>query len=167
MERVVLTDRDIRQALQNAGDRRLEWLREGRPERYETGAATAVGRDFLGCLGEWGLAKWLGVFPGGFSAAGAGDVGRCEVRAIEGREHSLFAYPNDADDRAIVLALVGNPYWSGVCLLGWIPAVQAKQPVYWDATLKAPAWRVPQSALWPMGDLVAWLEGRSVGVESF
>jgi hypothetical protein len=147
-----LSERDIRLAACNALERRIEWLRDGRTERFDTVGVSGLGRDWLGCLGELAVAKWLGRYPGGFSVRGAGDLVGVEVRTIEKRGAALQVYREDPDCAAFVLAYAGDVLRDGVDLLGWIPGAEAKDGRFWDASHRAPAFLVPQMYLRPMAE---------------
>ena len=154
---VPLSERDIRQAAGNALERRLEWLREGRAERYETAGPRGLGADFVGCLGEMAVAKWLDRFPYGFSARGGADVHGVEVRTIDQEHAALQVYPSDSDAAVFVLAFVGNVFRDGVRVVGWVTAATAKDHRYWDASHKRPAFLVPQMVLEPAASLAGFL----------
>jgi len=154
---VPLTERDIRLAAGNALERRIEWLREGRKERYETAGARGLGVDFVGCLGELAVAKVLDRFPGGFSARGRDDVRSVEVRSVDQAGAALQVYPNDSDSAVLVLAYVGDVFREGVRLIGWIYGADAKVGRYWDASHKRAAYLVPQMVLEPAASLAGFL----------
>ena len=155
---VALSERDIRQAAGNALERRLEWLREGRAERYESAGAAGLGADFVGCLGEYAVAKWLDRFPFGVTGRGGADVRGVEVRSIDKPGAALQVYPNDPDGSVFVLAYVGNPFIDGgVRIVGWIYGADAKHGRYWDASHKRAAFLVPQMVLEPAASLAGFL----------
>jgi hypothetical protein len=151
-----LSERDIRQAAGNALERRLEWLREGRKERYETAGPRGLGADFVGCLGEYAVAKWLDRFPGGFTVRGGADVQGVEVRTIDQVGAALQVYQADAA-AVFVLAYVGDVFRDGVRVVGWTTAATAKDSRYWDASHKRPAFLVPQMVLEPAASLAGFL----------
>jgi hypothetical protein len=157
--RVKLFDREVRLAACAALERRLEWMREGRAERYESAGARGLGADFVGCLAEVAVSKWLGRYAHGLGYRAAQDVERVEVRAIDQRGHALPVYPRDPDDAAFVLAFVGDVYREGVEVVGWLPGSECKSSRFWDASHKAAAYLVPQAYLRPAVDLVPFLEG--------
>jgi len=161
MVSVVMTERDIRQAAANAVERRIERMRGGAGERYAPQGAKGLGVDFLGALGEFAVAKYLGLFPSGYSQAGASDVGPFEVRTVESAALNLLIYPQES--APVVLAVVANPFREPVTLAGWGPAGELKRPEYWRTDGHRPAFWVPPAALRPMDELRAALE-RGAGV---
>lgn len=154
---VPLTERDIRLAAGNALERRLEWLREGRKERYESAGARGLGSDFVGCLGELAVAKVLDRFPVGFTGRGLEDVRNVEVRTVDQAGAALQVYPNDSDTAVLVLAYVGDVIREGVRLIGWIYGADAKVGRYWDASHKRAAFLIPQMVLEPAASLAGFL----------
>jgi hypothetical protein len=154
---IPLSERDIRQAAGNALERRLEWLREGRAERYESAGAAGLGADFVGCLGEYAVAKWLDRFPFGFSGRGGADVRGVEVRSIDKPGAALQVYPSDPDNAVFVLAFVGDVFREGVRIVGWLPAAECKRLTHWRTEYKRAAYMVPQTYLEPAASLAGFL----------
>lgn len=154
---VPLSERDIRLAAGNALERRLEWLREGRAERYETAGPRGLGADFVGCLGELAVAKWLDRYPGGFTGRGLADVQGVEVRTIDKVGAALQVYREDSPGSVFVLAFVGNVYGDGVRIVGWISGAAAMDARHWRTEYKRGAYMVPQTYLEPAASLAGFL----------
>lgn len=154
---VRLSEREVRLAAGNAVERRIERLRSGGLERYETAGARGLGADFLGCLGELAVAKFLGRYPLGFAAAGMPDVAGIEVRAIDRAGAALQVYPSDDAAAVCLLACVGNVLGEGVRLIGWIECGAAQDVRFWDDSYARGVYLVPQVALRPVGELSEFL----------
>jgi hypothetical protein len=154
---VRLSEREIRMAAGNAVERRMDRLRSGQGERYEPAGARGLGSDFIGCLGELAVAKFLGRYPLGFVEPGSPDVAGVEVRTIDRAGAALQVYPSDDAAAACVLACVGDVFREGVRLIGWIECRAAQDVRFWSDSYARGVFLVPQLALRPVGELPGFL----------
>jgi hypothetical protein len=108
-------------------------------------------RRFRGCLGEYALAKHLGVeyqFTLGFEADG--DVHGYEVRT-RGRHH--YELPTNANDRPAVYVLATTETDRIIVLHGWAYLHETLIPERWAAHMARPCYLTPQSQLHPLEQL--------------
>ena len=145
---ITLSPWDIMLAAQAGVQRQVENLSLGRKHAY---GLLSNENDWQysieGCLGEFALAKFLGVNWPGKNRIGAADVGDVDVRTSAHEHGALLLHPPDPDDRPfwLLTGLNGN-----YVVHGWIHARDGKLPEYWrDPTGNRPAFFVPQSKLNP------------------
>ena len=109
--------------------------------------------NIQGAIGEWFVAKALGVYwHGGVECEnGAADLpGDIEVRTTAMDHYALLVHPTDADERPFVL-VVG--IWPRMRIAGWMMGADAKQARWWNEGLPVPAYVVPQSELHDIAEL--------------
>ncbi len=82
--------------------------------------------------------------------------GGVDVHWTDRENGSLIVHAQDADDVVAVLVTGNMP--EGI-IRGWLPIAEAKQPRWWRAQVRYPAYFVPQDAL-RYDDLRAWLRER-------
>jgi len=98
-----------------------------------------------GCLGEFALAKFLGIHWTGKGALRAPDVGTVDVRTAGKNHYKLILHPDDDDDRPFWLLCGVNGRYS---VKGWLRAGDGKKKEYWkDPADRGASWYVPQSVL--------------------
>jgi hypothetical protein len=131
--------------------RNIQNLRDNRRPRYGAGVENDWQIHVEGALGEYALAKQLGIFFSGAHTFGSTDVGQWQVRTSTRSDGSLILHPTDADDDRFVLVTGINGSYA---IRGWIYGHEGKRDEWWrDPTGKGrPAFFVPQSALHPMSD---------------
>jgi hypothetical protein len=101
--------------------------------------------DVIGSLGEYVVAKALGVWWAGAMPAGAADVATWEVRATDIGSGGLIVRPKDPTEANYVLVLARRmPVF---VIAGWLPGSEAKVERYWQAD-EPGFWLVPQQDLW-------------------
>lgn len=85
-----------------------------------------------------------------------GDVsGGVMVRWTPREDGSLILHPSDHDALYAVL-VVGDPPEQRI--MGWIPTAYGKQEWWWREDVRAPAFFVPQSKLYPINELLGLLK---------
>lgn len=107
----------------------------------------------LGAIGEYVVARTLGIFWSGPGTLRASDVGRhIQVRTRSRHDYELIVHPNDEDDAPFVLVTgQGLDY----VVHGWIMGRDGKQREWWnDPARGRPAYFVPHTALRAMEELV-------------
>jgi hypothetical protein len=98
-----------------------------------------------GCLGEYALAKYLGIHWPGKGKLRAFDVGEFDVRTRSQENYELILHPEDPDNRIFWLLCGRNGLYK---VKGWILGSEGKRREYWkDPAGGRPAYFVPQSAL--------------------
>jgi hypothetical protein len=127
-------------------------LKLGRRDAYAfRGNGLAAHR--LGAVGEYAVAKSLGLFWDGPGELRAPDVGLLEVRTRSRHSFDLIVHPRDPDERAVVLVTCEEYVFR---IHGWIWARDAKRERWWrDPAGGRPAYFVPQSALYDLSHLSA------------
>ena len=118
-----------------AQNRKLE------PGRKDIG----IERHIIGCLGEYSLAKFLGIKW--LSTIGAldtytGDVEKYQVKTITDPNNSLIVRQHDSGEFPFVLCVLY--YLDRIHLKGWYWGYEAKQEQFWRE--KKPDNRIHQSA---------------------
>lgn len=143
---VSLSSWEILLAAQAGIMRQVENLKKGRKPYYGAGTRADWQLHIEGCLGEYALAKFLGLHWSGQGFRGD-DVGRYQVRTGSQEGHRLILHPDDADDHIFWLLCGANGAYG---VKGWVMGRDGKQDVYWkDPGTGRPAFFVPQAALSP------------------
>ena len=106
----------------------------------------------IGCLGEYALAKYLGV-NWGFTPydLNANDVDGYEVRATRRADGCLLT--KDTDKPGIYVLATLHPIEQIVKLKGWATLTEANTPARWAEFMPKPCYRTPQDLLHPMATL--------------
>jgi hypothetical protein len=149
---IKLSHAEMMQAAVMGVIRNLQNLRDKLNPMYGAGAEADWQLHIEGVLGEYALAKALGVFYNAHEF-GSVDVGAWQVRTTSRKAGRLIVHPRDRDDHRFVLITGVNGTYT---VRGWIEGREAKSPQYWsDPTGKGRhAFFVPQEALNPAGGLV-------------
>lgn len=131
----------------NAGVmRQVQNLQKGRTPSYGVDEQSHWQIHIEGCLGEYALAKYLGVYWAG-NGFRQSDVGIYEVRTGSKDNYRLILHPDDADDKYFWLLCGGNGKYE---VKGWILGRDGKKKEYWqDPVGGRPAYFVPQNKLMP------------------
>lgn len=125
--------------------RQVENCARSRTPRFGAGTASDWQLHIEGCLGEYVIAKFLGVFWPGKGKLRAADVGEVDVRTRSRDHYELILHESDPDDRVFWLVCGANGKYR---VKGWITGQDGKKPLYWkDPAGGRPAYFVPQSAL--------------------
>jgi len=144
-EMIELTGWEMLLAAQAGCMRQVENLKKNRNHRHGASASNTWQMGVEGCLGEFALAKYLGVYWSGKGVLRAPDVGDVDVRTSSKPHYRLILHPDDPDDRKFYL-LTGLD--GKYIVRGWIMGIDGKQDQYWeDPAGGRPAYFVPQSAL--------------------
>jgi hypothetical protein len=130
----------------NAGImRRIENLKKGAGQPYGYDENVSWQIDIEGAMGEFALAKHLGVFWHGKGKMRGFDVGSCDARTTHHENGSLIIHPQDNDEKTIWLLTGKNGTY---VIRGCIKAIDGKLDKYWKDPLGGmPAYFVPQSEL--------------------
>ena len=142
---VELTPWEMLLAAQAGVMRQVENKKLGRRPAYGAGSAQDWQLNIEGALGEYALAKHLGLYWSGKGKLRAADVGDVDVRTRSKPHYELILHDDDPDDRIFWL-LTG--VYGRYEVRGWIQGRDGKRPEYWsDPAGGRPAYFVPQSAL--------------------
>lgn len=142
---VDLTPWEMMLAAQCGVMRQVENVKLKRSAAYGAGSLNDWQLHIEGCLGEYALAKYLGVFWDGKGKVRAPDVGHVDVRTRSRHDYELIIHESDPDDRAFWLVTGGNGQYR---VHGWTYGSEGKKPEYWKDPAKGrPAFFVPHSAL--------------------
>lgn len=99
----------------------------------------------LGAVGEYVVARALGLFWAGPGRLAAPDVGTLQVRTRSQADYDLIVHPRDADDAVFVLVTGQELRY---VVRGWMYGRDAKQRHFWrDPAGNRPAFFVPQACL--------------------
>lgn len=106
----------------------------------------------IGCLGEYALAKYLGV-NWGFTPydLNANDVDGYEVRATMRMDGCLLT--KDTDKLGVYVLATGDKVNKTITLQGWATLTEANTPARWAEFMPKPCYRTPQNLLHPMATL--------------
>lgn len=125
--------------------RQVENCARLRTPRFGAGASNDWQLHIEGCLGEYVIAKYLGVFWPGKGGLRDADVGDMDVRTRSRDNYELILHESDPDDRVFWLVCGGNGKYR---VKGWITGYDGKHSDYWkDPAGGRPAYFVPQSVL--------------------
>jgi hypothetical protein len=151
MPNVNLSSWEMLMAAQAGVLRQVENLQKKRVPAYGVGANNDWQLHIEGCMGEYALAKYLGIHWSGKGQLRKPDVGVFDVRTRSRDNYELIIHPEDPDDRIFWLVCGRNGAYS---IKGWILARDGKKKEYWkDPAGRNPAYFVPQSALHSPGEL--------------
>jgi hypothetical protein len=141
---IKLTPWEMLLAAQAGIMRQVDNLHKKRQAYYGAGTVNDWQLHVEGCLGEYALAKYLGVNWSGQGFRG-GDVGAFEVRTRSKDYYELILHPDDHDEKHYWLLCGCNGTYT---IKGWILGRDGKRKDYWkDPAGGRPAFFVPQSAL--------------------
>jgi len=111
-------------------------------------------KHVLGAIGEYIVAKHLGVFWTGLTKFGATDVGPYQVRTASTTSTyapSLIIRPGDPDNQISILVTGKELTYT---IVGWLWGRDAKRPEFRRQPQNRPwAFFVPQHCLYPIDDL--------------
>lgn len=146
MIRVRLTPEELLFAAMEGCKRRVSGVTKGRKPRHCAPKNGEWQADIDGAVGEFVLAKWLGIpWDGSPGETDECDVGIYRVRATPYYSGSLLLYPVD---HGLFVLVTGNTL--DYCIAGWADAVNVKLSEHWAAEgMRQPCFKVPQSALQP------------------
>jgi hypothetical protein len=134
--------------------RQVSALKNGRADAYGSDGKKDWQYHIEGCLGEYALARHLGLFwDGKIGDLSPGDVGKIECRTRSEDWHDLILHDTDKDpDTATFFLLTGRN--GSYEIRGTILGSEGKQRRFWkdpagkkDPARKRPAYFVPQSEL--------------------
>lgn len=155
---VRLTPWEILLAAQAGLMRQVENIKLGRKPYHGAGSLNDWQLNIEGCLGEYALAKYLGVHWSGKGDFRGPDVGGnghpgCEVRVAMGDKRRLILHPEDGDNKVFWLVCGVNGSYR---IKGWILGQNGKKEEWWTDPTGKDRWAffVPQAALndpesWP------------------
>ena len=145
MTQVILDWAEMILAAQAGVLRQVENIKKGVKPAYGAGNEKDWQYGIEGAMGEFALAKYLGVFWHGKGKMWGNDVGVYQVRTSSRLDGDLILHPKDDDEKTywLVTGLNGN-YW----IRGYIKAIDGKKDHWWrDPAGGRPAFFVPQSEL--------------------
>lgn len=145
MTQVILDWAEMILAAQAGVLRQVENIKKGVKPAYGAGNEKDWQYGIEGAMGEFALAKYLGVFWHGKGKMRGDDVGAYQVRTSSSLNGDLILHPKDDDEKTywLVTGLNGN-YW----IRGYIKAIDGKKDHWWsDPAGGRPAFFVPQSEL--------------------
>jgi hypothetical protein len=136
---VVLTEREIRIGVESGIQRQLECLRGSKSGRetdseYErkynsVGPGGLWNNSIEGALGEFAVAKYLGLYPSGITKKDATDVGEhYEVRTRSLEYQELFVKKKDKPDKYYILV---QGSFGDYTLMGWITGFEVFDHPEW------------------------------------
>jgi hypothetical protein len=144
---VILTPWEMLLAAQAGVMRQVENCKLRRTPHYSAGSENDWQLHIEGCMGEFALAKFLGVHWTGKGKLRAPDVGDVDVRTRSRDYYELILHDADPDDRVFWLLCGNNGQYS---VKGWITGKDGKRMEYWKDPAKGrPAYFVPHNALHP------------------
>ena len=142
---VALTPWEMLLAAQAGVMRQVENCKANRIPFYGAGNQNDWQLHIEGCLGEFALSKYLGVFWSGKGRLRAPDVGEVDVRTRSKDNYELILHREDPDNRVFYLLCGVNGRYT---VKGWITGEEGKQEKFWkDPAGGRPAFFVPQIAL--------------------
>ena len=145
MKKVNLTSWEMLLAAQAGVMRQVENLKIGRSAAHGAGDKNDWQLHIEGALGEYALAKHLGIFWDGKGKLRAPDVGEMDVRTRSEHSYDLILHESDPDDRIFWLVTGKNGDYA---IRGKIVGRDGKRPEYWkDPAGGRPAYFVPPSKL--------------------
>lgn len=145
MTEIVLDWSEMILAAQAGVLRQVENIKKGVKPAYGAGNEKDWQYGIEGAMGEFALAKYLGVFWHGKGKMWGDDVGSYQVRTSSRNNGDLILHPKDDDEKIywLVTGLNGK-YW----IRGYIKAKDGKLDKWWrDPAGDRPAFFVPQSEL--------------------
>lgn len=133
--------------------RQLSNVSRGRIDRAECPKEGAWDVHVQGALAELALAKIINCFwSGNFDQLNKADVGAIEVRSTPLEHGCLLLREKDSSEAVFVLCVGRDANWRAV---GWLPGIEGKIRGYWREPNNRPGcYMIPQTALYPMADLV-------------
>jgi hypothetical protein len=154
--RIALSWSEVVVAAFSGLQRHVECLQQGRTPMYGLGRDEQTwDHNINGAITEAAYAKAFDHYPKRDAAPDTeGDLRNgTEIRGTMHADGCLILHDRDHDDRPYVL-VTGRP--PEFIVRGWLYGREGKQPAYWRADWRRPCYAVPQAALRPIEDLVAW-----------
>lgn len=153
MSEIQLAYKEIIMVATMAVCREVENLKNGRQVEPGRDPETMWGSHIEGALGEWVVAKSLGIFPAGMPTYRGVDLGR-DIEVRTGTEHHfrLPIYTEDVDGRRFVWVTGQLGLYR---VRGWISTEEGKRVGKWGSLKpgRAPLFAVALSDLEPMETL--------------
>lgn len=142
---VKLTSYEMMMAAHAGALRQIENLNKNRQAAYGAGTKNDWQLHIEGCMGEFALAKHLGIFFNGKGKFRGTDVGDVDVRTRSSHSYDLILHPRDPDDLKFYLVTGNNGIYR---VHGWIYGRDGKDKKYWaDPAGGRPAFFIPKSEL--------------------
>lgn len=138
--------------------RQIHNLNKGRVPNYGIKDQHQWGAHIEGCMGEYVVAKALGMYwSGNMGKLSMADVGDLQVRTGASHNFRLILHPKDNDQDYFILVTGVNGQY---VIQGWCTGEDGKKPEYWQDPSKAnrPAYFVPKSVLRPIEELKQSME---------
>jgi len=127
--------------------REVSAISNNRPDKGEMPRCPWEGH-IEGALAEMFVAKTLGVYwSGNLGDLQAADASVLQVRSTKYPTGRLMLHPEDKDDDWFVLVIGDKGAYR---IAGCLKAKDGKRAEYWDETLPAPCYAVPQAAMMAM-----------------
>jgi hypothetical protein len=146
MTHIVLDPSEMMLAATAGVMRQVENIKRGVKPAYGAGNERDWQYGIEGAMGEFALAKYLGIFWYGKGKMRGDDVGTLQVRTSSRDNGDLILHPRDDDEKVFWLLTGLNGTYD---VRGFIKAKDGKKQEFWrDPTGKnRPAFFVPQSEL--------------------
>jgi hypothetical protein len=145
MTRIVLDGSEMMLAANAGIMRQIENIKKGVQPAYGAGSERDWQYGIEGAMGEFALAKHLGIFWHGKGKMRGDDVGTFQVRTSSRGDGDLILHPRDDDDKVFWLLTGLNGTYD---VRGFIKAGDGKKEKWWrDPAKGRPAFFVPQSEL--------------------
>lgn len=142
---VTLTASEMFMAAQAGLMRQIENIKRKRQPRYGANIEADWQVNIEGALGEYAVARFLGIHWAGKGIFRGFDVGELEVRTASRDTYRLILHPDDHDDHCYYLVTGLNGTYR---IRGWILGREGKRNEFWqDPGTGRPAFFIPQSAL--------------------
>jgi len=145
MTKVILDGSEMLLAANAGIMRHIENIKRGVQPSYGAGDKNDWQLDIEGAMGEFVLAKHLGVFWYGKGKMRGDDAGHFQVRTSQRIDADLILHPRDEDEKTYWLITGVNGTYE---IRGYLKAKDGKKQKWWrDPVGGRPAFFVPQSEL--------------------
>lgn len=145
MTKVILDGSEMMLAANAGIMRNIENIKKGVKPAYGAGNENDWQYSIEGAMGEFALAKYLGLFWHGKGKMRGDDVGSFQVRTSSRENGDLILHPRDHDEKTFWLVTGINGTYN---IRGFIKAKNGKKQEFWrDPAGNRPAYFVPQSKL--------------------
>lgn len=145
MTQIVLDGAEMMLAANAGIMRHIENIKKGVKPSYGAGNQNDWQLDIEGAMGEFVLAKYLGVFWHGKGKMRGDDAGIYQVRTSQRDDADLILHPKDEDEKIYWLVTGVNGIYQ---IRGFLKAKDGKQEKWWrNGAPGRPAFFVPQSEL--------------------
>jgi len=145
MKQVILDGAEMMLAANAGIMRHIENIKKGVRPSYGAGNQNDWQLDIEGAMGEFVLAKHLGVFWHGKGKMRGDDAGIYQVRTSQRDDADLILHPKDEDEKTYWLITGVNGTYQ---IRGYLLAKDGKKEKWWrDGAPGRPAFFVPQSEL--------------------